>query len=784
MNQPVSLKDAYEHHLIACIDQQCAQTKKHIDRHRAHFANNRHVSGFSNGWKQLTFALCAAKAEGAYVYDMDGHAYLDITMGFGVHLFGHSPSFIKKAIHDQLEKNASLGPVDAGAGEVAQVICAMTQNERCAFFNSGTEAVMVALRLARAGTGKNKVVIFEGAYHGTLDALLVMKQHPATQEAIANVPGISQSLVQDTLLLSFGKKESLDFIEEHAGEIGAVLTEPVRSRFPEEINPDFLHRLQEVCAAHGIAFILDEVITGFRVANGGAKQVFALDPDIIVYGKVLGGGLPLGVVAGRKKYLDYIDGGQWSFYDDMQPDSPMTFVAGTFCHHPLTMAAVKATLEQLSRNGDALQNELTRKTAQFCDRLNGFCEDHAIPVRLACFSSLFRFLVKGKNRVLYHALLKEKVYVWEGRNCFLSLAHGDREIALLESRIKKCLAEMKAAGYFPVATPLLHSPGDEMYIQGGISAGELLKKEWVELAFSYTCENVALSNHQSLSKEIVFADNIPAFEAVQHAPGASSLQLTVLYRDGNTHLLLKAAKHCFDGWSLTLLLRHLGKCYRALETHTPLPANCFEDNEAIRRRLGDRAGNTEKATVYPAATIQKFLPAAACETMSKGSLFDHLLAAFAIALGQGEHIIGVPVSGQLVSRLLHTIGNHTCQVPVGLNVSPHTTPGELTDRIADQLKEARQSFRYWYTGNLPPPAIVFNMDNLQQDFSFGGKKVNLLPVADPLTLHSLVCNIISLPEGLHLSLKYRAGESQEKMEKLMEIFCSTITETAHVFEGG
>src|SRR6185503_1802480 len=219
------LRNFYEQHLGDCISQQCKSTREHIDAYRKHFANNRHSAGYSDAWKQLTFALTGNRSEEAYLFDLDGNKYIDIAMGFGVHLFGHSPAFIRDAINAQLEKGFSLGPVYSGAAETAAMICRMTRNERCAFFNSGTEAVMVALRLARAATGKSRIVVFEGAYHGTHDSLLAIKQHPVTREAIGSIPGIPGSLVQDTILLPFGKPESLNFIDKHAAGIAGVITE-------------------------------------------------------------------------------------------------------------------------------------------------------------------------------------------------------------------------------------------------------------------------------------------------------------------------------------------------------------------------------------------------------------------------------------------------------------------------------------------------------------------------------------------------------------------------------
>lgn len=784
MQQITNLKDIYEKYVIACISKQCDKTKKHINSYRSVFANNRQSAGFTDDWKQITFALCADKAEGAYLYDMDGNKYLDLTMGFGVHLFGHSPVFIKEVILQQLSKGISLGPICPEVGETAKMICSMTKNDRCAFFNSGTEAVMVALRLARARTGKNKIVVFEGAYHGTHESVLVMKYHPATQEAIANVPGITSSMVQDTILLKFGDLNSLRFIHDHASEIAAIITEPVRSRFPEEVNPAFLNQLDQVCKENKIAFILDEVITGFRIGNGGAKHLFGLDPDIVTYGKVLGGGLPIGVVAGKKEYLNYIDGGVWSFYDNTKPTSPTTFVAGTFCHNPLSIAATHATLTYLIQQNGSLQRELNDSTKNFCEHINKFCDDNNIPAELAHYGSMFRFLVKGKSRLLYHALLKEKVYIWEGRTCFLSTAHSDIELSILEARIKKCLIEMKAAKYFHA-----HETGDsvylnEVFLQAGISIDEVLNEEWLQLAFYYTCENINIFNGLTLHKEFLFS--IAAAESVNadkiNNDVTADIRLTVLIKNDKTQLMLQAVKSLFDGWSLIILLSYIGKCYAALESKKTLPENVFDKKELIENWLGSSKIKLSNNSFQPASTIHSFLPLSDIPRIHKGSLFEYLLASFSMSLGKGEHVIGVPVSGQLISRLFHSVGNYTCQAPVKITISPLVKKNEIIEQIAAQLKPIKKSFNnLYFSTNSQPMAIVFNIDNLSHDFLFANRNVVVSKLTDPYTSHQMVVNVVVEPRGLQISIKYRAGESAEVTERIMKRFCSSIIESENVY---
>jgi len=415
-------------------------TKKHTQEYRVSFALNRNAAGFNKEMKEFIYTLVCDRADGPYVYDIDGNEYIDLTMGFGSILFGHNYIPVRKAIEEQLSKSWSVGPISPLAGTLSKEISKATGAERVAFFNSGTEAVMVALRIAKTVTQKKYFVFFKGSYHGTFDPLLTLKNDPVTHLAKEIVPGVTQSILNESYLLEYGSTASLDFIKTHADEIAAVLTEPVQSRNPSLQPLDYLKELRTLTAKNNIALIFDEVITGFRAGIGGAQEHFNVTADIVTYGKVIGGGLPIGIVAGKAKFLDATDGGFWQYGDDSVPSVKSTFVAGTFCHHPLAMAASLKTLEIINLSDGKLLKDLNKTTEAFCSRLNNFFNSKGYPLSVSHFASLFRFNTPGKLNLLYYQLLLNGVYIWEGRNCFLSPAHTPEVLEKLEEKIKlSCL---------------------------------------------------------------------------------------------------------------------------------------------------------------------------------------------------------------------------------------------------------------------------------------------------------------------------------------------------------
>ncbi|MDQ3283746.1 MAG: aminotransferase class III-fold pyridoxal phosphate-dependent enzyme, partial [Acidobacteriota bacterium] len=448
--------DRQRQHLESFIPrygEKTSASKEVTDAHRPHFANNRNIAGFRPAWKEMIYQLVAESADGARIRTAGGREYIDFTMGFGVHLFGHNAPFIREAIAAELTSGFPLGPMYHLAGDVAELFCELTGNERVSFYNTGTEAVMVALRVARTVTQRPKIVLFEGSYHGSFDGVLALRrQEEGRLFSSPGSPGTTQGMVDDVIVLRYDDPQSLDVIRQHVDQIAAVLVEPVQSRRPDIRPRAFLHELRALTADAGIALIFDEVVTGFRIGVGGAQQFFGVKADLATYGKVVGGGMPIGLVAGKAEWMDAVDGGAWRYGDDSIPRKRNTFVAGTFCHHPLVLAAMRAVLQKLKSEGQSLQDELTRRTAALCARLDRFFETEEVPIRMATYGSLFRFMIKGDLDLLFFHLIDRGFYIWEGRNCFVSTAHTQADLDAFYDAVVDSVRELRAAGFIAPRT--------------------------------------------------------------------------------------------------------------------------------------------------------------------------------------------------------------------------------------------------------------------------------------------------------------------------------------------
>lgn len=427
-------------HIAALAEQHNARTrtsKRAAQDYRRSLADNRVSAGFRPLLKELVYPVLAEAAQGAHLVDVDGNRYLDFTMGFGVHLFGHAPSFVVERVRSQLDRGMPIGPQSPMAGRVAELIAELTGHERVVFCNSGTEATMTAVRLARLAAGRDKLVIFKHSYHGSFDAFLARSAvHGITRPAS---PGTPESLVADTIVLDYCERASLDYIAAHHEQIGVVMVEPVQSRAPSLDPSAFLAQLREITRAHGIVLIFDEVISGFRCARGGAQEYFGVRADLCTYGKIIGGGMPIGVVAGTAACMDGIDGGGWQFGDNSYPEKPTIFFAGTFSKHPLTMAASLAVLEhlaQIEQTDPDFYPRLNEATRMLAERLIAVFEDLGVDITIEQFSSLFRFASKGNLDLFFYHLLANGIYIWEGRNCFVSAAHSAQDIDRLVDTVR------------------------------------------------------------------------------------------------------------------------------------------------------------------------------------------------------------------------------------------------------------------------------------------------------------------------------------------------------------
>ena len=438
------------------ITRYTTRTKKSqeiIQSSRRHHADSRFAVNYRQTWKDLVYPLVGERSRGSRLWDADGNEYVDLTMGFGVHLFGHSPGFLVEALQRQLSNGFQLGPLSSLAGEAAELFCELTHTDRAAFCNSGTEAVMAAIRLARAATGRNKIAIFAGSYHGSFDGILARGVRENGQlRAVPVAPGVPPGMIADVMILDYDRPESLEAIQANAHELAAVLVEPVQSRRPDLQPAAFLRALREITKESGTVLIFDEVITGFRLHQGGAQAWFGIDADLATYGKVIGGGVPIGVVAGKSAVIDAIDGGNWTFGDDSFPSAKQTYYAGTYFKNPLAMAAAVAVLKHLKASGPTLHQELNARTSAMAARFDDLFASEGLPIRVVNCASLFRFdlprVVRFADLFFYH-LVEKGIYIWEGRNCFLSTAHTDADIDLLFNAVERTVAEMKAHDFLP-----------------------------------------------------------------------------------------------------------------------------------------------------------------------------------------------------------------------------------------------------------------------------------------------------------------------------------------------
>ena len=281
------------------------------------------------------------RAQGPYLWDIDDHKYVDYIGSWGPMILGHAHPAVKAALAAALETGTSFGaPTEAESAIAESVIQAVPSIDKVRFVSSGTEATMSAVRLARGATGRDKIIKMKGHYHGHVDALLVQAGSAATTLGVPNSPGVTPGAAADTLLVEFNDPDAVAHtLRQHPGQVAAILLEPVAGNMGlVPPKPGYLEKLRELADHSGALLIFDEVMTGFRLALGGAQQRFGITPDLTALGKIIGGGLPAAAYGGRQSLLDQVS-----------PLGPV-FQAGTLSGNPLAVAAGQATLAQLRSN--------------------------------------------------------------------------------------------------------------------------------------------------------------------------------------------------------------------------------------------------------------------------------------------------------------------------------------------------------------------------------------------------------------------------------------------------
>ncbi|MFA8325762.1 amino acid adenylation domain-containing protein [Burkholderia ubonensis] len=442
------LSAVQQEHLEALIVRYTTRTRKSKDSVQASrpvLADSRATVGFRFSTKEMLYPIVGDRAAGSRLWDIDGNEYIDFTMGFGVHLFGHTPEFIQQQVTREWQRPLELGARSSLVGEVAARFARVTGLDRVAFSNTGTEAVMTAMRLARAVTGRDKIVMFTHSYHGHADGTLAAANAEGVTEAMA--PGVPFGSVENMVLLDYGSDAALEAIRGMASTIAAVLVEPVQSRNPSLQPVAFLKELRRITEEAGAALIFDEMITGFRVHPGGSQAMFGIRADLATYGKIIGGGLPLGVIAGTRRFMDAIDGGMWTYGDHSFPAADRTAFGGTFCQYPLAMSAALAVLEKIEQEGPALQATLNERTAQIAATLNAFFAEAEAPIKVTWFGSMFRFEFTENLDLFFYHMLEKGIYIWEWRTCFLSTAHTDADVDRFIRAVKDSVADLRRGGF-------------------------------------------------------------------------------------------------------------------------------------------------------------------------------------------------------------------------------------------------------------------------------------------------------------------------------------------------
>ncbi len=430
-------------------NQQTRQSKLFTEKSRSQHADPRAVTGFRPETKEFVYPVVVEKSLNQYLWDLDGNRYVDMTCGFGSNFFGNGHSRIKKAIQDQLENGIEIGPQHPLTAKVSELMCEMTGHDRVAFCNTGSEAVVGALRIARTISGKNKVVIFSGSYHGIADEMIVRAQ--AQGISFPAAAGIPPEAVAQVKVLDYGTEESLKYILENANDIAAVLVEPVQSRRSSFQPHEFIKSLRLLTKEKDICLIFDEIITGFRIHAKGAQGFFNIQADVCTYGKIVGGGMPIGMIAGQKKYMDALDGGSWQYGDQSSPQVGVTYFAGTFVRHPLALAASKAALEVLQEGGQEMIDDLNLKAKKFIDQCNIMFDEYDFPMTMDSCGSLMKPRWTSElpaSELFFAALRFYGVHTYDGFPWFVNLAHTSLDLNEVLKSLCQAILMMQDLGLF------------------------------------------------------------------------------------------------------------------------------------------------------------------------------------------------------------------------------------------------------------------------------------------------------------------------------------------------
>lgn len=327
-----------------------------------------------------------ASAKGAYVYDVDGNAYIEMINSWGPMILGHAHDLVEAALVKTVTKSTSFGAPSEIEVKMARLITEMVPSiQKVRMVNSGTEATMSAIRLARGYTKRDKIIKFEGCYHGHGDSFLIAAGSGAVTMGTPDSPGVTEGTARDTLTAQFNDLESVvKLVESNQGRIAAIIVEPVAGNMGC-IPPvgGFLEGLRKTCDEHGILLIFDEVMTGFRLSAGGAQELYQVKPDLTTLGKIIGGGMPVGAYGGRREIMDFVS-----------PAGPV-YQAGTLSGNPMAMHAGYAILQYLQKN-PSVYEDLDRKTRAICEGIGENLKAVSLDYTIHQVGSMFTLFFNGQ----------------------------------------------------------------------------------------------------------------------------------------------------------------------------------------------------------------------------------------------------------------------------------------------------------------------------------------------------------------------------------------------------
>jgi len=386
-------------------------------------------------------------AKGSHIVDVDGNEYIDYCMGYGPLILGHVHPSVVEAVKEQLQNGTLYGTPTEQEVELAELVCkAVPCAEMLRLVSTGTEATMSAIRVARGYTGRKKIVKFEGCYHGAHDYVLVKAGSGATTFGMPDSLGVPEETTQNTLVIPYNDVESFEqTIKREREQIAAVIIEPVVGNAGVILPKNgYLKRIRELTEENGIVLIFDEVITGFRLAFGGAQEYYGVMPDMVTLGKIMGGGFPLAAFGGKKEIMQMV--------------APLgkVYQAGTFSGNPISVAAGLSTLRTIRKEGGSFYHKLELKRRMICDAVRDLAEDAHLPIQVNGTASMFQLFFadsevydyesakkadKARFMVYHRKLLEKGVFIPPSQfeTCFVSSVHSKEDIEKTVEAVEESL---------------------------------------------------------------------------------------------------------------------------------------------------------------------------------------------------------------------------------------------------------------------------------------------------------------------------------------------------------